>query len=455
MVNLKERPMPQLPVVPVPGDETLPDKVDVVVIGGGIVGASAALELAERGVSVALCEKGAVGNEQSGRNWGWVRIGCRDARELPLMLEALKIWPELERRTGFPTGYVQCGIMFSGVTSAEQAFDEQWFNELKEAGVDPGTIGARMLPPAAHDAFFPGADLKVFGGLHVAADGRAEPQKVTAALALGARAKGARILTECAVRGLDRVGGAVAGVVTERGLIACDRVLLAGGVWSGMFLRNHGIRLPQLGVINSVQCTAPVAGGPDCSLWTPDFALRKHENGGYVVTAGEANIVDVVPDSFRYFFNFLPLMLRSLSYIHLRFSRFSEAARMPARWPTDEESPFEYVRVNDPPPRRPFLDRALANAGRAFPALRDVPVIKRWGGMIDVVPDIVPVISDIPEIPGLCVATGFSGHGFGLGPAAGRLAADMVTGKPPVVDPSPFRLGRFSDGSRLVIRGVI
>src|SRR5690606_17805534 len=95
------------------GDETLPATVDVVVIGGGIIGAATALELAERGLRVARCEKGAVAAEQSSRNGGWVRISRRDPREVPLMAESLRLWRGMDARLGRPTGYVRSGIVFA------------------------------------------------------------------------------------------------------------------------------------------------------------------------------------------------------------------------------------------------------------------------------------------------------------------------------------------------------
>jgi glycine/D-amino acid oxidase-like deaminating enzyme len=75
-------------------------------------------------------------------------------------------------------------------------------------------------------------------------------------------------------------------------------------------------------------------------------------------------------------------------------------------------------------------------------------MVQEWAGLIDVTPDAIPVISKVESLPGLVVATGFSGHGFGIGPAAGRLAADLVTGSTPIVDPTEFRFSRFSDGSK-------
>ena len=120
---------------------------------------------------------------------------------------------------------------------------------------------------------------------------------------------------------------------------------------------------------------------------------------------------------------------------------------MQRRWSLDQESPFEAVRVLDPAADPTVIDRARASIAEAFPAFRNVAVGESWGGMIDVMPDAIPVISAVDALPGFFIATGFSGHGFGIGPGAGRLVADMVTGAPPLVDPAPFRLSRFRDGS--------
>ena len=117
---------------------------------------------------------------------------------------------------------------------------------------------------------------------------------------------------------------------------------------------------------------------------------------------------------------------------------------MKRRWRLDETSPFEAVRVLDPEPDRFVVDRARTAAAQAFPLFRNAEMAESWGGMIDVMPDAIPVISAVESLPGFFIATGFSGHGFGIGPGAGRLMADMVAGDAPVVDPAPFRLDRFA-----------
>ena len=98
----------------------------------------------------------------------------------------------------------------------------------------------------------------------------------------------------------------------------------------------------------------------------------------------------------------------------------------------------------DPSPRQSVLAEARAALSRIFPVFANMQVVQSWAGLMDVTPDAVPVIDQVARIPGFFIATGFSGHGFGIGPGAGRLMADMVSGDTLVVDPSPFRLDRFS-----------
>lgn len=437
--------MPGPYVVPVHGDAELPKEVDVVVIGGGIVGASTALELADAGMRVALCEKGGIGQEQSSRNWGWVRISRRDPREVPLMAEALRIWADLNRRTGRETGFKRSGIVFTCATEKEFDEHERWNRNLEGYQIE-----SRMLTASEFKAKYPGSDMKIAGALYTAGDCRAEPQRAAPAIAEAARDRGAHILTECAVRGLQLSAGRVSGVVTERGEIACKSVVLAGGAWSSLFMGNSGLDLPQLKVMNSVLRTKPLEGGPEEALWAKGFALRKRLDGGYTIADGFQNIVDIVPSSFRYATKFLPALGYEWRSLKFRFGgRFYDEFRIPRRWALDEASPFEYNRVLDPVPSKQMTDRALRELAKAFPVFAKAEIAQRWAGMIDVTPDAVPVIDAIEAIPGFHLATGFSGHGFGIGPAAGRLMADIVMGRQPIVDRHDFRFSRFSDGSKI------
>src|SRR5271156_572991 len=123
-------------VDPVASDEVLPPQADVVVIGGGIIGTSAALFLAEKGVSVALCEKGHIAGEQSSRNWGWCRKMGRDPRELPLIIESLRLWQGINERVEAETGFRQCGIMYLAETPAELGQLEGWLDHARQYQLD-------------------------------------------------------------------------------------------------------------------------------------------------------------------------------------------------------------------------------------------------------------------------------------------------------------------------------
>jgi glycine/D-amino acid oxidase-like deaminating enzyme len=431
-------------VDPVQSDQAPPAWADVVVIGGGIIGVSTALFLAEKGISVALCEKGHIAGEQSSRNWGWCRKMARDPREIPLIIESLRLWQGMNERVGAETGFRQCGIMYLFATGAEAAAHEPWLDYARQYQLD-----TRMLSGAEVARLLPGLAGRWAGALYTASDGRAEPQRAAPAIAAAARRQGAVILQNCAVRGLETAAGRVAAAITEKGRIACHSVVLAGGAWSRLFCGNLGIALPQLKVRASVMRTEPLAGGPEISASGGLFAWRKRLDGGYTVATLGVRTIDLVPDHFRLLPQFLPAV--RLHWKKLRFRigrRWLEEWRMPRRWSLDEASPFERVRVLDPEPDPFVLRRAQEALAAAMPLFREVRVAERWAGMIDVTPDAVPVISPVDALPGFVIATGFSGHGFGPGPGAGRLVADLVAGDPPLVDPTPFRLARFSDGSR-------
>jgi glycine/D-amino acid oxidase-like deaminating enzyme len=436
------------PVDPVASDPAQPARTGVVVIGGGIIGVCTALFLAEKGHAVVLCEKGRIGGEQSSRNWGWCRTMGRDVGEIPLALESLRLWRGLNERTGRDTGFRQPGIMYLCESEAEVADQETWLEQARQYQVD-----AHLLRGDALDAALPGAGRGFVAGMHTPSDGRAEPSQAAPAIAEAARAHGAIILTDCAVRGIDLEAGRVAGVVTEKGRIACDSVVLAGGAWSRLFCGNAGLDFPQLKVLASVFRTRPLAGGPEITAAGSVFAFRKRLDGGYSIARRNANTAEVTPDHLRLLADFLPRLRSNRHELRLRIGRRSwEELRTRRRWSLDEATPFEAVRVLDPAPKQGILQEARTVLSRAFPAFAKMEVAQSWGGMIDVTPDAVPVIDRVARIPGFFIATGFSGHGFGIGPGAGRLMADLVTGNTPIVDPAPFRLDRFARTQTPLVR---
>jgi glycine/D-amino acid oxidase-like deaminating enzyme len=428
-------------------DELLPPATSVAIVGGGIVGTSAALSLAARGIPVVLCEKGYIACEQSSRNWGWCRQAGRDEREMPLIVESLRLWRDMDRLTESATGFRECGVMYVGETEEDENRFHAWLEMAK-----PYEIGARIVRGQGLKALMPGASRAYSCALHVPSDGCAEPQKAAPAIARAAQRKGAVILAHCAVRGIERTAGRVRAIVTERGSIKCEAAILAGGAWSSLFCASLGVRLPQLKVLSSVMRTAPAAGGPDTCAYMNELGYRKRLDGGYTVAHGTGHVVPLVPDSLRYLREYLPTIRQEGSTIKPRLNTQSWRELVgPRRWPLDRPSPFERTRVLDPAPNRTLNRKAWDAMVRLYPQFHRVPIIQEWAGYIDVTPDVVPYIGELGEVRGLIVAAGFSGHGFGIGPGAGYLAADLATERMTSVDPAPFRTSRFSDGSPVVI----
>ena len=342
------------------------------------------------------------------------------------------------------TGFRECGLLYLAETAAELETKLKWYEE----NARPYGLSSRPVSGAEAETLQPGAAIKWAGGLYTPDDGRAEPTRAAPAIAEAARRKGAKIFTHCAVRGIETSGGRVSGVVAERGRIDCSAVVLAGGAWSRLFLGNLGIPFPQAMVVNSVMRSAPLEAGVERSCSAGKFAFRRRLDGGYTIAHRHLSVADIVPETFSQFFRFLPVFVLDHRGLRLRMGKaFLESIRRKRRWRLDEPTPFEDMRILDPDPVDDVLDEALASLQRLFPAFGDVQIVERWAGCIDATPDAIPVISPIASLPGLFLASGFSGHGFGIGPGAGRLMADLVTGQPPVVDPMPFRYSRYFDGS--------
>ena len=187
-------------------------------------------------------------------------------------------------------------------------------------------------------------------------------------MASAARRLGAVIVEGCAARGLDMQGGRVAGVVTERGRIACDAVVLAGGAWSRLFCGNEGVGFPQLKVLGSVIRTAPM-DGPDISVGARHWAFRKRADGGYTIAQRNNMLTPLVPDSFRLLRQFGPSFLKNRRELKLRLDgRFLAELRTRRRWALDEPDP-----VRGDPRAGPGARRLAASPSPA----RNFPVRSR------------------------------------------------------------------------------
>jgi glycine/D-amino acid oxidase-like deaminating enzyme len=202
-------------------------------------------------------------------------------------------------------------------------------------------------------------------------------------------------------------------------------------------------------VVNSVMRTGAIDAGIATTFSGHKYAVRKRLDGGYSVAHNHYSVADIMPDSFRLLRHFLPIFKLDWRSIKLRLGeRFMQEAQLKRRWALDEVSPFERVRILDPKPVQWILDDVEAALRKDFPAFANMQIAESWGGVIDATPDAVPVIDALQKQPGLFLASGFSGHGFGIGPGAAKLMAQIVTGEKPCVDPTPFKFSRYEDGSR-------
>ena len=421
----------------------IPRSADVVIIGGGIVGCSTAYFLAREGVSVALFEKGRIGGEQSGRNWGWVRQQGRSPIELPLMIRSLRYWQELQRDLGEDLGFRQGGSLYLAENSTQLAELGEWLKVARAHELDTRLLSGHELA-----AVLKSDGEKWAGALHTASDARAEPNRAAPAIARGARRAGAHIVSQCAVRGIERAAGRVNGVVTEHGVVAAPAVVCAGGAWTRLFCGSLGISVPQLTVLGTVARTAPAVQLLEGEAWAPQIAICRRADGGYTVAHGSSTVHPLTPATFRFAVKFFPAFRQGHKSLRLTFGReFFKALAEPSRWELDAPSPFERERVLNPAPEPRVLRQMREALRNWFPEIADAPFVESWGGMIETSPDVLPIISGVEGLEGFFIATGFSGHGFGIGPGAGKLIADMVRGRADLNELSGFRLGRFFDGS--------
>ncbi len=430
------------PLLEIKTQSELPDQADCVVIGGGIVGVSAAYWLARAGQNVVLLEKGRIGAEQSSRNWGWCRQQNRDARELPLSTRSLALWEEMSADIDADLGFRRCGLLYLSNDPDEIEGWAKWGRFARGEGVD-----TRMLTPDEATEHGAATGQRWQGGVWSPSDGVADPSRAAPLIVQGIMAHGGTVLQGCAARGLETEAGAVSGVITERGTITTRVVVMAGGAWASSFLHRHGIGFPQAAVRSSILSVAPGAEGLPHALHTADVSVTRRGDGAHTLAVSGLANLDPTQGALAGARHFLPMFAKRWRALRPGGAQAWRAGfETRKEWAFDRETPMERSRILDPRPSKALIDLTLKRARTLLPALRNIPVQAQWAGYIDSTPDGVPVIDADIGTPGLVLAAGLSGHGFGIGPGVGHLVADMVLGRTPICETAQYRLGRFGKG---------
>ncbi len=371
------------------------DSFDVVVIGAGISGAASAYEIALSGLRVVLLDRYAPAAMASGWTLAGVRQSGRHPAELPLAMQAVKLWEQLAERLDAPTHYRQRGNLRCARDAGEVAIIEQLIAEQRAAGLEM----IRLEGSAVRDAA-PALSEKVVLASLCPTDGQADPKASVAAFVQAAERAGAVLRFGERVTSIEAQAGRVQAVVTDKGRIATARVVLAAGVYGNELLEPLGMRVPLDVMMVTMVNSTPLPPLLEQVVGTgyANGGGRQEYNGRFRAGGG-----------------------------HEPWHGEVEEGATPTVRPTVQS-----------------VHHALGVFGELVPAFRTARIESIWAGLIDQTPDALPVLDTGAGLDGLAIAMGFSGHGFCLGPLTGKVMCDFVHGRPPSVPLDAFGLARFN-----------
>jgi sarcosine oxidase, subunit beta len=368
----------------------LPESASVVVVGGGVIGASAAFHLAEAGVDVALIERGQLASGSTSKAAGGVRTQFSDRLNVEVAKRSMEAFRDFGRRPGWEIELKQVGYLFVLTTESDVAEFEQSVALQNDCGLDSRILtvaeARRLCPLLDGDdilaaAFSPG-------------DGHATPEGVVQGYAFAARSLGAHIRTGCEVVAIELSGGEVVEVVTGDGRVQTGVVICAAGPWSRRCGAMVGIELPVTPLRRQILFTEAIDGLPPDLPMTIDFS------------------------SSFYFHREGPGLLMGMS--------------------DPNEQPGFSVETTDE-----WIPGLMDAVRRRAPRIADAGIRGGWAGLYEMTPDHNAIIGEAGGVSRFLYATGFSGHGFLQGPAVGEILRDMVLRRPTFVDVSPLSVERF------------
>jgi len=369
---------------------------DVVVIGGGIMGASTAYHLARRGcANVVVLESGEMfGLGSTGLNAGGIRYQFATKVNVELSKVSIGMMERFADEMGQEVGLRRCGYLFMLDREADLA--QFRANVALQNSLD---VPSRVVSAVEIAELAPEVDMSgIIGGTWCPLDGLVDPNGLLQGYVSNARRLGATLLTGTPAIGIDVVDGSVRRVVTKTGSIETPTVVIAAGPWSAQIGAMAGIDLPIQPIRRQIAVTGAIPGLRADFPFVIDFSrsLYFHREGNGILT-GMSN--------------------------------------------RDEPAGFD-TRV-DPDWRLHHVENAM----QRLPLLADAEIVAEWAGLYEVTPDDQPILGRIPQVNGLLACAGFSGHGLMHGPAAGMLMAEeILDGRAHTIDIDPLRWSRFELG---------
>jgi sarcosine oxidase subunit beta len=370
---------------------SLPSEAAVVIVGGGVMGTSAAFHLAEAGVEVVLIERAQLGSGSTSRAAGGVRTQFSDELNIRIAQRSLEAFRDFGRRPGWEIDLRQVGYLFVLSRDTDVQEFEQSVALQRALGID-----ARMLSAAETRERCPllaGDD--ILAGAFSPGDGHATPDGVVQGYAFAARARGAQIVVGCELRGIDLKGDRIARVVTDRGSISTNVVICTAGAWSRWCGAMVGVELPVTPLRRQILFTEAIDDLPPHLPMTIDFA------------------------SSFYFHREGPGLLMGMA-------------------DPDEQPGFNVETTED------WIPGLMEVVQRRTPAIANVGIRGGWAGLYENTPDHNALIGESGTVSRFLYATGFSGHGFLQGPAVGEILRDLYLERPPFVDVQPLNVERFN-----------
>lgn len=425
-----------------------PSEADAVIIGAGITGCATAYRLSQRGRKVVVLEKDDIAHEASGRTMAAVGlVGKHHPDEFALAKASMEIWSGLNEELGTDIEYINGGRLVVANTEEDLPLFDEMIRGAEESDVEIQWYDAPQA--RARWPFLRGPFLKA---AHSPYEGHVNPIKVVYGLARAAQEYGGQIHTGCLATEIATKGGRVSSVFTNRGEIATPVVLDAAGVWGYRLAHRLGVKFP-VQLIKVVQGeTEPAPRLFDCFLRGPTYGSRQTASGAFRITGGY-RLMDVYHNlslhDLRDLAIWIPRMLRYRKDVTMKLDpnilKLDVSALMGRIMGNGNVPPASVG--TEPRPQPENVARKLKRVSALVPEMQGFRLTKTWGGYVDMTPDFLPILGAIESIKGFYVATGFSGHGFAVGPIVGKLMAELIIDGRTSVDITSFKPSRFAEGN--------